>query len=69
MSSLASLQNLNLSLWERVHKLEFMLETEISKSIRDKRRFKRKLTRFAKYVDLKGLKAADVRDALIKKQS
>ena len=61
---MSQLQTLNLSLWERVHKLEFMLETEISKAQRDKRRFKRKLTRLAKYLDLKGLKAAEIGELL-----
>ena len=52
--------SLNLSLWERAHKLEFLLEQEMAKKKRDTRRFKRKLTRLAKYLDIKGVKAEEV---------
>ena len=56
--------SLNLSLWERAHKLEFLLEQEMAKQKRDTRRFKRKVTRLAKYVDVKGLKAEEVAKAV-----
>ena len=56
--------SLNLSLWERAHKLEFLLEQEMAKQKRDTRRFKRKVTRLAKYADVKGLKAEEVAKAV-----
>ena len=58
--SYPQLLSLNLSLWERAHKLEFLLEQELSKQKRDTRRFKRKITRLAKYMDMKGMKADEV---------
>jgi hypothetical protein len=39
--------------------MEFLVEQELAKEKRDTRRFKRKLTRLAKYLDSKGVKAGD----------
>jgi len=44
--------------------LEFHIEQELAKQKRDTRRFKRKVTRLAKYVDGKGVKAEEVSKAV-----
>jgi hypothetical protein len=44
-NAINQLQQVNLELWERVSKLEFLLERELTKKSRDERMFKRKLIR------------------------
>ena len=54
-ASFDQMQQLNLELWDRVHKMEFLLETELGKKQRDERRFQKKLVRLAKYMDMRGI--------------
>ena len=60
--ALNQLQQVNLELWERVHKFEFLLEQELGKKEKDERRFRRKLVRLAKYLDMRGLFKEDERE-------
>lgn len=59
-------QQLNVVLWEKTHKLEFMLLQQKDKQERDERRFVKKLVRLAKYLELKGLSGHEVAGLLRK---